>query len=43
MKSINGKLGIVTGTEFMYAVQMLTQTEAAALMQIENWTSTEEV
>lgn len=40
--SNDGLFGLCTGTNFMYALQTLTQAEAEALMLTENWKSKEE-
>ena len=36
-KANDGLYGLCTGTNFMYEVETLTQTEASALMLTDNW------
>jgi hypothetical protein len=41
-RSNDGLLGIVTGTGFMFEVELLTQGEAEALMLADNWVGVNE-
>ena len=38
-RSNDGLFGLCTGTDFMYTLQLLTQTEASELMLTDNWRS----
>jgi len=42
-QSLDGSLGICTGTGFQFELYTLTQSEAEALMQTPEWSSPEEV
>ena len=40
-RSNDGLFGLCTGTDFMYTLELLTQTEASELMLTDNWVSVE--